>query len=70
MAQMENNVATPSIRAAQFAGASFHVMAETTAIVVPTAATMATAHATLAVSYQLAPPEPDEMPTLDDAVDA
>jgi hypothetical protein len=33
-------------------------------------AAMATAHATLAVSYQLAPPEADEMPTLDEAEDA
>jgi len=30
---------------------------------------MATAHATLAVSFQLAPPDPAEMPTLDDAED-
>jgi hypothetical protein len=29
-------------------------------------ATMATAHATLAVSYQLAPPAPDAMPELHD----
>ena len=28
-------------------------------------ATMATAHATLAVSYQLAPPDPNELPTLE-----
>lgn len=33
-------------------------------------AAMATAHATLAVSYQLAPPDPSEMPTLDEAEDA
>ena len=32
-------------------------------------ATMATAHATLAVSYQLAPPAPDEIPALDETGD-
>ena len=29
-------------------------------------ATMATAHATLAVSYQLAPPDPADMPTVEE----
>ncbi len=29
-------------------------------------ATMATAHATLAVSYQLAPPDPNDLPTLEE----
>jgi hypothetical protein len=29
-------------------------------------ATMATAHATLAVSYRLAPPDPEDFPTLED----
>lgn len=29
-------------------------------------ATMATAHATLAVSYQLAPPDPSDLPTIEE----
>ena len=29
-------------------------------------ATIATAHATLAVSYQLAPPDPNDLPTLEE----
>jgi hypothetical protein len=29
-------------------------------------ATMATAHATLAVSYQLAPPDPNDLPTIEE----
>ena len=32
-------------------------------------ATMATAHTTLAVTYQLAPPAPEEIPTLDETGD-